>query len=176
MNPLTLLPAAALLLATVASAQDSASLITDGDLESGSLSSGGWPVSPGVSVEEEGGNHFLRLQAEEPGKQIQAYRKLAIPAGTQKLNVSFRVRYTNITPGAQNWHTGRVVMHFKDSGGQVVKPDPAPFAFKGSSDSWVEKSVQLSVPEGAVALEFLPALFQVTQGTLELDDVVITPE
>jgi hypothetical protein len=169
-----------LALATVASPLHSAepgdTLMPNGDFESGALgSANGWTSGKGASVEEEDGNKFLRLQATEPGVQVQSYRKIKIPAGTPKVKVSFRVRYDEITPGAENWHTGRVVMHFKDSTGAMTKPDPKPFAFKGKSDGWSEKSVELDVPEGSVEFEFLPALFQVQMGTLDIDDVVIVP-
>jgi len=153
------------------------SLLPNGNCEEGGIgTANGWPAAKGVSIVEEDGNHFLRLEAVESGKQIQAYRKLMIPGGTQKLKVSFRVRFAAIKPGAESWHTGRLVMHFKDASGQILKPDPAPFAFKGDSNGWVEKSVELNVPEGAVALEFMPALFQVAQGTLDLDDMAAVPE
>ncbi|CAN5440906.1 hypothetical protein BH09VER1_BH09VER1_46570 [soil metagenome] len=147
------------------------SLLTNGDFEG----TGGWPDGKGISIEEEGGNHYLRLQSPEPGTQVQAYRKIPVSAGIQKLKLSFKVKYEDIKPGVQNWHTGRIVMHFLDAAGKALKPDPAAFVFKGDSNGWIEKSVELPVPEGAAALEFLPALFQVSQGTLELDDVVVVP-
>ena len=148
------------------------SILTGGDFESGSSE---WTSGKGVSVVEEGGNHFLRLQSPEPNVQVQSYRKITLPKGVTKLKVSFRVQHEDIKPGAQNWHTGRIIMHFLDANGHALKPDPAPFAFKGNSNGWIEKSVELPVPEGAVSLEFMPALFQVAQGTLDIDDVVILP-
>ncbi len=178
MKLLTLVPLIVLLVVSASRGEDAAnSLIPNGDFEAGSLSgANSWPTGKGISIEEEEGNHFLRLKAEEPGLQVQAYRKIKLPGGVQKLNVSFRVRFAEITAGAQNWHTGRIVMHFKDANDQLLKPDPSAFAFKGNSNGWVDKDAQLNVPEGAVFLEFLPALFQVAQGTLDIDDVVVTPE
>ena len=173
MKQLTLVPLLVLLALTSSPGEIPAnSLFPNGDIETTT----GWPVGKGVSIEEEDGGHFLRLQATEPGVQIQAYRKIDLPGGLQKLKVSFRVRFEEITPGAENWHTGRVVMHFKDASGQLLKPDPAPFAFKGNSNGWMDKSVELTVPEGATILEFLPALFQVAQGTLDIDDIAVVPD
>lgn len=151
------------------------SLVANGDFEGVNSGPGAWPIGKGVTIEEESGNHFLRLQSTEPGVQVQAYRKVPLAAGIQKLKVSFKVKYEDIKPGVQNWHTGRLVMHFLDAAGKPLKPDPAAFVFKGDSNGWVEKSVELAVPEGATTLEFLPALFQVSQGTLELDDIVVAP-
>ena len=174
MKKLCFIPLIVLMVSTLASAEnDAASILPNGDLEGGNVN---WPVGKGITVEEEGGNHFLRLVAEEPGVQIQAHRIVKLPAGVQKLNVSFRVRFEGITPGAQPWHRGSVIMHFKDANGQLLKPDPAPFAFKGSANGWVDKSVQLAVPPDATSLEFMPALFQVAAGTLDIDDMKVVPE
>lgn len=149
------------------------SLVTNGDFEAGAKD---WSVGKGVTVEKDGSNQFLRLQSTEPNTQVQSHRKVKIPGGTQKLKVSFRVHYDEIVSGAENWHNGSLVMHFKDSTGAIAKPSPRPFSFKGKSDGWVEKEVELDVPEGAVELEILPALFMVQQGTLEFDDFVIIPD
>lgn len=177
MRLFSLLPLVTLVTLGPLSAEDGVNnLLENGNLEESGLgSSGGWPSGKGISIVEEEGNHFLRLEAVEPGVQIQAYRKIPLPGGVQKLDISFRARAIDIAPGAESWHTGRVILHFKDAANQVVKPDPAPFAFKGNSDGWVEKSVQLSVPEGATFLEIFPALFQVGQGILDVDDVVVSP-
>ena len=151
-------------------------ILTDGDFEMGQLgTANSWPNGKGLTLEDENGNHFLRLEAPEPGQQIQAYRKVSLPSGLQKIKVSFRARANDITPGTENWHTGRVVLHFKDASGQVLKPDPAAFSFKGNSNGWVEKSGEFTVPEGSEFLEFLPALFQVGSGSLDIDDVVVVP-
>jgi hypothetical protein len=158
---------------TLLAAEPGNTLIPNGDFENGSTS---WAVGNGVTVEEEDGNHFLRIQSPEPNTQVQAHRKVAIPAGTQKVKVSFRTRYENIVPGEANWHVGSLVMHFRDSSGAIVKPDPKPFPFKGKSNGWIEKDVELDVPEGAVELEFLLALFRVQQGTIDFDDIVVLPE
>jgi hypothetical protein len=150
-------------------------LLPNGDFESSGAGKT-WASGKGATVEVEDGNHFLRLQSTEPNTQVQSHRKIKIPGGTQKVKVTFRVRYENIIPGAENWHVGSLVMHFRDSTGGIAKPDPKPFPFKGKSDGWVEKEVELTVPEGATELEFLPALFQVQQGTLDFDDFVVIPD
>lgn len=174
---LLLLPLLMLTVVSVHSAEPGDSLMINGDFEGGGLTgSNSWTSGKGVSVETEDGNNFLRLQASEPGIQVQSYRKIKVPGGTPKLKVTFRVRYEGITPGVENWHTGRVIMHFKDASGAMTKPDPKPFAFKGDSKGgWDEKTIELEVPEGSVEFEFMPALFQVQMGTLDIDDVVVVP-
>src|SRR5690606_12053588 len=40
---------------------------------------------------------------------------------------------------------------------------------------WIERSTSFLVPEGGVTLEFMPSLFEVKAGTLDLDDIVLKP-
>lgn len=162
-------------LSGIASGQSQESILPSGDFEGVKLGGTGWPTAYGASIVEEDGNHFLRLEADGEGGQIQAYRRIPLPTNIPKLAISFRARHADISAGMENWHTGRVVMHFKDASGAVLKPDPAPFVFKGNSNGWVDKSVELTVPEGAESFEFFPALFFVPRGTLDIDDVVIAP-
>ena len=44
-----------------------------------------------------------------------------------------------------------------------------------STDGWVERKAEFLVPEGAVDLALMPALFQVLKGTFDLDDMVLKP-
>lgn len=39
------------------------------------------------------------------------------------IEVRLRVRYADIKPGAKNYFDGRVMLHFKDKVGKVVKPE-----------------------------------------------------
>ncbi len=164
-----------LTLSEIAWGQSHESIFSGGDFEGVQLGGSGWPAAKGVSIVDEDGNQFLRLEADADGGQIQAYRRFPLSSNIPKLAISFRARHSQLTGGVETWHTGRVVMHFKDASGAVLKPDPAPFAFKGSSTGWVDKTVELTVPEGAASFEFFPALFFVPQGTLDIDDVVIAP-
>lgn len=175
LKTLTTLCAFSVALSGIALGQTQDSILPGGDFEGARLGGTGWPAAKGVSIVEEDGNQFLRLEADEDREQIQAYRRINLQTNIPKLAISFRARHSELTGGSENWHTGRVVMHFKDASGEVLKPDPAPFAFKGSSAGWVEKTVELTVPEGAASFEFFPALFFVPQGTLDIDDVVIAP-
>jgi len=147
-------------------------IIQNGDFEKGSE---GWAPTQGATIVAEDGNQFFRLEAAPDAGQVQVYRKVSLPTGFQSITVSFRVRYSNLTPGAESWHTGRVIMHFKDAEGNILKPDPQPFVFKGDSDGWVEKSKQINIPEGATSFELMPALFQVASGTLDIDDISVVP-
>ena len=104
MRLFSLLPLVTLVTLGPLSAEDGVNnLLENGNLEESGLgSSGGWPSGKGISIVEEEGNHFLRLEAVEPGVQIQAYRKIPLPGGVQKLDISFRARAIDIAPGAES--------------------------------------------------------------------------
>ncbi|HSI87393.1 MAG: hypothetical protein ACAI35_00720 [Candidatus Methylacidiphilales bacterium] len=157
-------------LSSVFAEDKSTSLVANGDFEG----QGGWALAKAQIVEEDG-KHFLRLQATEPNVQIQAHQRITLSGEPKKLTLKFRFRHDTIQAGAQNWHDGRLLVHFKNTAGEILKPDPKPIAFRGSSVEWSEKVVELPVPEASATVEILFGLFQTTSGTLEVDDVTLTP-
>src|SRR5215203_2219807 len=100
----------------------------------------------GGTWEDENGNHFIRLKSAEPGQMVMLYQQVRFDA--------------------------RILMDFKDAAGKKLSGAPAPNSGK-NTEGWVERKVQFLVPEGAVTLDFMPALFNVESGTLDLDDVVL---
>lgn len=153
----------------------SGSLLPNGDFEAadkGGSWPAGWPKLTEGSWEKEGDNHFLRLKATEPGKTVMLYRLIDLPAGTKALELSWRQRVTDLKPGKEPWFDARIMMEFKDAAGQKLKEKPSPPYTRNNTEGWVEKHTQFLVPEGAIALEFMPSLFQVVRGTLDLDDIV----
>jgi hypothetical protein len=172
-----LLGAAVLSVATSAPAE-STNLLTNGNLETASKDPGmpaDWPAGKDKSVtwEQEEGNHFLRLHSLEPGKTVMVYRQVALPADVKALELSYRWRCRDLKPGKQAWFDARIMMDFKDAAGQKLGSASAPYLRK-STDGWVEKTTRFLVPEGARTLDFMPSLFQVQSGTLDLDDFVLT--
>ena len=164
---------------SAATLQASGSLIPNGDFESDKKSVG-WPdgwgrLKTGGSWEQEAGNHFLRLTATEPGQTIMLYRQIDLPADTKALELTWRQRVSNLKPGKEAWFDARIMLEFKDAAGQKLKGNPpAPYT-RGNTDGWVARSARFLVPETAVSLEFMPALFQVERGTFDLDDIVLIP-
>ncbi len=134
----------------------------------------GWGTAKtGMSWESENGNRFYRLKAPAPGKMTMVYRLVPVPAGVRAVELSWKQRITDLKPGKQAWFDARIMMEWKDAAGQKLKGAPsAPYSRK-NTDGWVERSVKFLVPEGAVTLEFMPSLFQVEAGTLDLDDIVL---
>jgi hypothetical protein len=128
-----------------------------------------------VSWETEGDNRFLRLTAPEPGKTVMYYRLIDIPADVKAVELKWKQRVTDLKPGKSAWFDARIMMDFKDAANQKVAGGPSAPYSRQSSDGWVERSIQFLVPEGAVALEFMPSLFQVERGTFDLDDLSLKP-
>ncbi|MFA6289357.1 MAG: glycoside hydrolase family 5 protein [Opitutaceae bacterium] len=152
------------------------SIIANSNMETDADADGrpdGWPA--GGTWENEEGNHFIRLTSTKPGSMVMLYREIGLPAGTAALELTWRQRTTNLKPGAKPWFDARIMMDFMDASRAKVSPGPsAPYARKNSA-GWEEKSARFLVPAGATKLKFMPALFNVETGTLDLDDIVLRP-
>lgn len=146
-------------------------LLANGDFET--LTDGkpaDWPMPAGATLETEGANHFLRLHPTSPNQTINVYRDVPV-AGVSALQLSYKVRYSEVKRGTQAWFDARIIFDFKDAAGAVVKPGPGHPFFTGSSAGWVEKTIRFNVPSGATVFSMMPAMFQVESGTLDVDDL-----
>lgn len=110
-----------------------------------------------------------------PGKTLIVYRVIDVRAEIAGYELRFRVRYTDLKPGKESWHDGRIIVDFKDSAGNKLKPGPQHPNFRGSSKGWETRSIEFAAPQGATKLEIMPALFAVAGGQLDLDDIVLVP-
>lgn len=152
-------------------AEPSPSLLSNPDFETAvDNQPADWPMPSGTSWEAEKGNHFLRLHAAAPGASVTVYRQIPIQGGA-KLTLSGRFRWTDVVRGTENWYDARFLIEFKAAAGKKCGSPPAPLIFVGSSVSWEERQVTISVPAEAVTLAVMPALFQVASGTLDIDDL-----
>ncbi|MEX2382318.1 MAG: GDSL-type esterase/lipase family protein [Opitutales bacterium] len=133
----------------------------------------GWPRNARASWLEEDDNGFIRLEAKEAEQIIMLYREIGIPEGAEALELSFRLRVTNLQRGQNNWFDTRVMMEWMDGGRAKVSPNPPAPNQGRNTDGWVERVVRFNVPEGARTLKFMPSLFRVNTGTFDLDDVVL---
>ena len=155
------------------------SLIANGDFETDSKGRN-WPdgwgnLKENGSWESENGNHFIRMKATEPDKMVILFRPITIPAGTKALELSWRWRVTDLKVGKLPWNDARIMMEILDASGKKLSPQPgAPYS-RGTKDGWQTKTASFLVPEGAVTLNLMPALFQVTSGTMDIDDLVLKP-
>ncbi|HBR92833.1 MAG TPA: hypothetical protein DEA90_01560, partial [Opitutae bacterium] len=57
---------------------------------------------------------------------------------------------------------------------QKIK-DFKPITFGRDTDGWVERTVTMPVPDGAVFMAIMPSLLQVNAGTLDIASITVTP-
>lgn len=160
-------------------AQQPASLLSNGTFTTDSKGAGwpdGWTHPAGSTWENEDGVRFVRLQSAKPGDSIMLYRSVILPEpAPPALEIQLRVRYEGIKRGKNSWFDGRVMGHFKNAAGKVLKPEPSAPAFNGTSKGWVDKSYIVKVPSGAKTLELMPSLFQAAAGTLDFARIEVFP-
>lgn len=152
------------------------SLISNGNFET-DLKGAGWPDDWGRiergSYENENGNHFLRLKSSAPGEFITVYRVFDIPTGWKAAELSWKQRISDLKTGEQPWYDARIMMEFKDAAGNKTAQKPSPPYTQRDTNGWEDKTTRFLIPENAVQLEFMPALFQAKSGTFDLDDIVL---
>jgi endoglucanase len=133
-----------------------------------------WPKAGTWETEE--GNRFVRMKSTAPDKTVMMFRSITLPANVQAFELSLRWRTTDLKPGKMPWHDARIMMDLKDAHGKKLSPQPSPiYTRSNTKEGWQTRSVSFLVPEGAVTLDLMPALFNVKQGTLDIDDVVLKP-
>ena len=131
----------------------------------------GWGHPKSGSWEQENGNHFLRLTTAQPGQMNSLYQMYKVPAGCKALELVWRERVTGLKVGSKPWFDARVLVQFKDAAGKDVPGNPGPAATGKDTNGWESRKIQFLVPDGAATVVFMPALFQTTAGTFDLDDV-----
>ncbi len=152
-------------------------LISNGNFETPGKS-GDWPADwpKGGSWETEEGNRFVRLKNTEPDKTVMLFRTITLPADAKAFELSLRWRVTDLKPGNMPWFDARIMLDVTDAAGKKLSPQPGPiYTRSNTKDGWQERSVRFLVPEGGVSLDLMPALFNVKQGTLDLDDILLKP-
>ena len=128
-----------------------------------------WPHPEGATWEKEGDTRFLRLRSSQPGQMILVYRRVDFPTpAPAALEIRLRLRYTDVKPGEQNWFDARIMGHFKNRAGRILKPEPETPYFAGTSAGWIDRTYLAKVPVGAAYFEIMPSLFQPARGTLDL--------
>ena len=135
----------------------------------------GWAKLDGGRWLADEDNRFLRLESSSPGKLVMLYQEFKVPAGAEALELTWRQRVSGLKVGKQAWFDARLLLEFLDADRQKVTPSPKAVATRKDTDGWTEKSATFLVPAGAKTLKFMPSLFQVEAGTLDLDDIALRP-
>lgn len=147
-----------------------AGFLSQGDFEQGASE---WKLPKGAVVSEEGGNHFLHLEASAPDQMIIVTRKVTIQPDQRAFALSFRARHSEIKVGRESWNDGRVMIDFRDAEGNKLPGAPSAPYFKKQARDWQERHLEFLVPEAAATLEISPALCRVAHGTIDFDDFVL---
>ena len=161
----------------MAAATPADSILPDGSferLDGGRGRPDGWPAARGVTWETESGNRFLRITSSAPGRMDSLIVNVTIPAKAKALELTYRARVSNMKRGEKSWNDARVIINFKDAAGQALRSAP-PSYHRDNTNGWRNVSTRFLVPEGAVTLDFRPALFQVERGVFDLDDIALRP-
>jgi len=144
----------------------------------------GWGNGPsdGVSWGNDSGKRFIRLTANDPEKVQMLYKMVVLPLGLKAIDISFRYRTAGVVKGEQAPGDARVALHFFNGtrfghleSGKELSPEPDPLILSPQTEGWTEVHDQLAVPEGATKLQWMPGLWYVRAGTLDLADIKIAP-
>ncbi|MEX2382305.1 MAG: glycoside hydrolase family 5 protein [Opitutales bacterium] len=147
-------------------------MFPNGDFETDSNGDGRPDHWGGGNYVTEDGNTFLRINA-KPDELAMHYSKMDIPAGVEALELSWRWRIRDLKPGAKAWFDARIMMNLIYGSGS--KKSVSPSYTRRSTDGWQSRSNQFLVSDDAVALEFMPSLFNVKSGVLDIDDLSLKP-
>ncbi len=90
--------------------------------------------------------------------------------------MTWRQRITGLKRGKNSWFDARIMIDSLDASGKKTPKQPSAAVAGGDTKgAWVEKKKSFLLPEGAVSLALMPALFQVNAGTFEIDDIRVRP-
>ncbi len=142
-------------------------------------SAGTWPAKIGKpnkgSYEwgDEAGERFIRMTSTTPLETVLFYQQIGLN-GAQAVEMTIKARVTGLVKGPKSWFDVRIMGDFRDSGSKKIK-DFKPVVFGRDTDGWVERTVTIPVPDGAVFMAIMPSLLQVNAGTLDIASITVKP-
>ena len=161
-------------------------LVPNGGFENvdkdGNPAAWGKQQAEGISWLQEKGDHFMRLVSQDPKKARMLYRMVPLKLGIKGIEVTIRYRTDGVTKGDQSPGDARVVMHYLTGlrwghleNGKEVSPQPADIELSSGAKDWTEITRRYLVPAGATKLQFMPGLWNVQSGTLDITDLRVIP-
>jgi len=162
-------------------------LVPNGDFSAAAPGTN-WPEEWGrsapenLSWETEGGKHFIRIVSPSPEKMPMLYKMVLLNKGLKAVEVKIRYRTANLEAGPRPPGNAQASMHFLEGGrfghleyGREMGPEPEPIPFSPDAKQWTEITRRMIVPEGATKLQFMPGLWGVKSGTLDLAEIQVRP-
>lgn len=155
----------------------SASLVVNGDFSAKNES--GYPKDweikgdlSSVSLPEEAGNSFLRIQTKDLA-YCSAVQRFPVGADWNGLAVKARIRMKNLKKGPSDGNTATLLYVFEDAEGQHVG-DWSQHMLAADQD-WTQVTDQVTkIPPGASALLVMCG-FMNAAGTVDFDDIEVSP-
>lgn len=126
----------------------------------------GWTWPTNAEWVAEGGNRWIRLRDSASVGQV-----IELQPDWWKIEVSARVRCTDVQQGKEGWHDARLAMMFADEKGNRVGDWPPVLHWTGTFP-WRTESKVFLIPQGAKRLHLECAIFQ-TKGVVEFDEVSV---
>ena len=190
-----LLTLAVTLLTVTAHAAES--LTPEGKFESGLGYSGvpeGWDIQPGdwrdkpslaIKILSEGaspdaeGKNYLRLSnsgaADDGMFRLSLNVLLPTPTPT-KVILGWKIRaQIDELSSTVEWSSVQCVVTFNDKKGQPISTQNGVLRMtRSTAGRWLEREAVLDVPTGTAEINIMPGLYLI-KGTLDLDDISITP-
>lgn len=124
-------------------------------------------VPKGITAAIRNGAGFITVD----GGNRQVIMPLPLEPNVRFLRLRMSMRATDLVPGAENWHDGRLAMRFWNQQRQMVGEWPEVFHASGTGN-WIECDRLYQVPAGAAFLALEPANFGLS-GKIEFADLRI---
>jgi hypothetical protein len=135
----------------------------------------GWDLARalGVELQEENGNHFLRLSNQTPGASAFTDALFKLDPEWRMVRVRSRLRVKDLKVGAKPWEIARLGYVFADEAGvQVGDFTNSPGA--DADTDWKVIEIVSPVHVGATTIKLTPLLNNAT-GVMDIDDIVVEP-
>ena len=127
----------------------------------------GWRKSNQGHIVRQDDNVWLMLE----GSQASTDQTVQLQPDWWKLELTMRMRATNVIQGEEGWQNARLAMSFYNKDGERVGPWPDVFYAVGTTD-WLDCRRIYDIPPGADHLILNPANFG-AEGNVEFDDIRI---
>jgi beta-galactosidase len=162
--------------AALGAADPAGTLIVNGSFaQSGPGIPSGWSCGAGdqrlVSVLEEGGRHFLRLQQATPAS-CTVEQRFTVDPGWNAVSISVRMRAGAMKRGPEGWNVPCLQYLFSDARNQHIG-DYSKRQLDGDAP-WTVMTDQVAVPAGATTLAVQCCTFSCS-GTFDFADIVAIP-
>ena len=128
----------------------------------------GWKGAQGVAVVNEEDKPFLRIG----NGNIKTEQAAAIPDGTWKIRLSYRIRAKDVEKGEQDWQAARIGVVFTDKSAKQVGGWPQSHNVHGTAD-WTTYTKIYYPPNEATNIVLIPGNFG-KSGIVDFADISVS--